>query len=50
MDWDDGNDRMYTMLIPVTSREQAAELAELSVFRIQRCLPRLLETTWMGRE
>ena len=53
VDWNGGNDRMYTTFIPVQTREQIEELKAANPFMLMTYLPRLQvdgKPIWMGKE
>jgi hypothetical protein len=53
VDWDEGNDRQYSTLLPVRSPEEGAALNEPDVFGLMRYFPRLHldggKAQWFGK-
>jgi hypothetical protein len=53
VDWDEGNDKQYSSLIPVRTREEAETLNNTDTFNLMRYFPRLhLDGTtpvWNGK-
>jgi hypothetical protein len=53
VDWEEGNDRQYSTLIPVQTKEEAETLKGTSVFNLMTYFPRLHldgKPTWVGKD
>ena len=52
VDWDEGNDKQYSTLVPVRTQEEIAALRETNVFTLMTYFPRLNfngTPKWVGK-